>query len=103
MEPSLLSLHTPSEAAKALADRMKHLRLGQAWTRETLAERAGVSAASLKRFETTGEASLKLVLRVALVLGRLEEVTQLFQPPEAATMAELKARFDQPKRKRGRV
>ena len=102
MEAPLLSLHTPSEAAKLLAGRLKGLRLAQALTRETLAERAGVSGASLKRFETTGEASLKLLLRVALVLGRLQEVTTLFQPPAAATMAELKARLDQPLRKRGR-
>jgi transcriptional regulator with XRE-family HTH domain len=95
-------MQTPGEAGKALAERAKALRLGLAWTRETLAERAGVSSASIKRFETTGEASLKLVLRLALVLGRLEEFSPLFQPPEAATMAELKARFDRPARKRGR-
>lgn len=101
--PALLSLQTPFEAGQALADRARLLRLGLAWTRETLADRAGVSSASIKRFETTGEASLKLVLRVALALGRLEEFTQLFLPPEAASLAELKARYDRPRRKRGRL
>ena len=95
-------MHTPAETAQALADRAKALRLGLAWTRETLAERAGVTSASIKRFETTGEASLKLILRVALALGRLAEFTQLFQPPEAATMAELVGRLERPSRKRGR-
>ena len=82
---------------------MKALRLGQAWTRETLAQRAGVAPASIKRFETTGEASLKRLLWVALALGRLEEFTVLLQPPETATMGELKVRLAKPVRKRGRL
>jgi transcriptional regulator with XRE-family HTH domain len=72
-------------------------------TRETLAQRAGITAASLKRFETTGAASLDLVLRLAFALGRLDDFTGAFQPPEAATLAELKARYDRPLRKRGRL
>ena len=103
MVTALLSLQTPGEAGKSLAERAKALRLLKAWTRETLAERAGVSAASLKRFETTGAASLDLVLRVAFALNRLEDFTRALEPPEATTLAELKSRFDRPQRKRGRL
>ena len=103
MIPILLSLQTPGETARTLADRAKALRLDLAWTRDTLARRAGVSPASLKRFEATGAASLDLLLKVAFALGRLEEFRALLQPPEAATLAELKARQRRPARQRGRT
>lgn len=95
-------MQTPSETGRILADRAKALRLLKSWTRETLARRAGVSSASLKRFETTGAAALELVLRVAFALGRLEDFSTSFLPPEASTMAELKALEGRPERKRGR-
>ena len=103
MEAPLLSLQTPGEACKAMAERAKAMRLQRAWTRETLARRAGITPASLKRFETAGAASLELVLRLAFALGRLEDFAQAFEPPEAATLAELTARYDRPARKRGRL
>ena len=97
----LLSMHTPGEAGQALAERAKSLRLLKAYTRASLARRAGVSPASLKRFEATGAASLDLVLRIAFALGRLEDFMEALQPPVAATLAELQASHEQPRRKRG--
>ena len=102
MIPILLSLQTPVEAGKSIAARAKALRLHKNWTRGTLAIRAGVSQASLKRFETTGAASLDLVLRVAFALGRLEDFAEAFQVPEVTTLEELKARATRTTRKRGR-
>ena len=101
--PPLLSLETPFETGRSLAERAQALRLRRAWTRSTLASRAGVSAASLKRFETTGAASLDLVLRLAFAMDCLGDFAQVFQMPEAATLAELEARYDRPVRKRGRL
>jgi transcriptional regulator with XRE-family HTH domain len=99
----LLSLQTPGEAGRALAERAKFLRLARSLTRATLASRAGVTAASLKRFETTGAASLELVLRVAFALGRLEDFSAALQPQAATTLAELTARAARPRRQRGRL
>jgi len=99
----LLSMQTPGEAGRALAQRAKALRLLKAWTRETLASRAGVAPASLKRFETTGAGSLDLVLRVAFALGRLEDFTATFQIPELTSLAELEARQGRQPRRRGRL
>ncbi len=103
MDAKVLSLIGPGEQAKSLADRAKALRLLKGWTRDTLAGRAGVSAASLKRFETTGQASLELVLKVALALGRLEEFNKLLNPPPAQSIEELERRADRPVRRRGRI
>ncbi|MCG3177987.1 MAG: hypothetical protein BIFFINMI_00310 [Phycisphaerae bacterium] len=103
MNATTLSLVGPAEMGKSLADRAKALRLLKGWTRNTLAARAGVSAASLKRFETTGKASLDLVLKVAHALARLEEFSRLLQPPPAQSIEELEQRATKPPRKRGRI
>ena len=103
MSAALLSLLSPAEMGKSLADRAKALRLIKGWTRDTLAGRAGVSPASLKRFETTGKASLELVLKVAHALARMEEFSNLLQPPAARSIEELERRATKPIPKRGRI
>lgn len=103
MNAAKLTLQSPFDMAKALAGRAKALRLLRGWTQATLAGRAGVTAASYRRFETTGKASLELVLKVAQALARLEEFDQLFQPPPARSIEELERRTAQPTRKRGRI
>jgi transcriptional regulator with XRE-family HTH domain len=64
-------------AAKHQALR-KHLGLSQV----DLADRAGVSVGSLRRFEQTGEISFASLLRLSHVLHRLEDFEQLFDLPE---------------------
>jgi transcriptional regulator with XRE-family HTH domain len=96
-------LLTPDETGVALAGRCRELRLLRNWSRETLASRAGVTVASLKRFELEGKASLELLLRVAHALGRLDEFAQLLLPPRAQSMAELEQQARRPRRKRGRT
>src|SRR3990172_8159069 len=99
MDP--VSVIMPEELSLQLGARAKALRLLAGWKRTTLAARAGVTGASLKRFEQTGQASLALVLRVALSLGRLEECAGLLKPPPARSLDELEQRLVQPGRKRG--
>jgi transcriptional regulator with XRE-family HTH domain len=102
LESDLLALRTPDEVARLLAGRVRDLRLTRNWTRATLAERAGVTVASLRRFEVTGQASLALVLRVAHALSRLAELEGVLLPPRAASLVELEARAAAPRRRRGR-
>jgi transcriptional regulator with XRE-family HTH domain len=45
-----LNLHTPHEIQIILSQRVKRLRLINEWTQVELAERAGITLASLKRF-----------------------------------------------------
>ena len=102
MDAIILTMAGPAEIGKALAERMRALRLIKGWTRETMAKRSGISAASLKRFENAGKASLDLVLKSAHALARLDEFNVLLQPPAARSLAELERRADKPARKRGR-
>jgi len=99
---SPLAIAFPSEMASLLGSRAKLLRLQQGWKRTTLANRAGVTDASLKRFENTGQASLGLVLKVAMALGRLEEFDALLRPRSAQSIEELEQQQASIQRKRGR-
>ena len=101
MNAGMLTLTGPSDMARALAGRVKALRLLRGWTQATLARRAGVTAASYRRFETSGKASLELALKVAHALARLEEFDRLLQPPAARSIEELEQRTANPTRKRG--
>lgn len=98
-----LSLIGPSEMGKLLADRTRAMRLLKGWTRSTLAKRAGVTLASLKRFEATGKASLELVLKVSHALGRLDEFSTVLQPPAAQSIEELEQVTARTARKRGSI
>lgn len=99
----VFALLSPAEMGKALAERLRALRLLKSWTRETLAKRSGVSAASLKRFENTGKASLELVLKVAYALAHLDEFDKIFRSPAPRSLEELEQRAAQPARRRGRI
>jgi len=88
---NVFSLHTPEDIAHQLADRIKALRLRRNWKRLTLAERSGVSEASVKRFERTGQISLENLLKLVFALDRLEELTTLFALAPAASIKDLES------------
>lgn len=97
-----LSLLGPDELAQQLGERAAQLRLGLNWKRETLAERSGVSSASIKRFETTGHISLDHLLKLALALGCLDQFERLLEPPPATSIADLDRQATQRPRRRGK-
>ncbi len=84
-------LETPETVALQLAQRCRNLRLMRRLKQSSLAARSGVSLASLRRFEQTGQISLKHLLDLAFVLGRLGDFDTLFQPPPADSIAALEA------------
>lgn len=94
-------LETPARMQRLLADRVRDARLVAGFKQTTLAARAGVALPTLRRFEQTGEVSLKHLLLICQALSRLNDFDRLLQPPPAATMAELEARVVRPKRMRG--
>lgn len=98
-----LSLRTPEQVGETLAERIRALRLARGWKQTTLARRSGVSLASLRRFEESGQVSLRSLLKLAFSLNRLDDFDALLQPPPAASIAELEAAEKRPVRKRGRL
>lgn len=69
-------------------------------TQEGLAQRSGVSLGSLKRFEHTGQISLESLLKLALVLGCLDDFSAVCdsQNRSPQSLDELLAASKTPKR-----
>lgn len=100
--PTSFELLSPVEIAALLGRRLEALRLANGWRQATLAERTGVSVATIQRFESTGRITLENLLRLADGLGRARELASLFQPPPARSLDELEGRASRPLPKRGR-
>ena len=71
---------TPLEICVSISKRHKKLRKKLSLSQAEMAERSGVSLGSLKRFENTGKISLESLLKLAHLIGRLEDFDTVFQP-----------------------
>ncbi|MFT6336916.1 MAG: transcriptional regulator with XRE-family HTH domain [Saprospiraceae bacterium] len=69
---------TPSVVMAEMVLKIKALRKQKSYSQAELAERSGVSLGSIKRFERTGKVSLESILRIAHVLGRLQDFDTVF-------------------------
>ena len=77
-----IMLKTPTEVMRDLAVKVKQKRLSQNLSQTGVADRAGVSLGSLKRFEQTGQISLESLLKIALSLNCLKDFEGVFEPAE---------------------
>lgn len=84
-----INIYMPSELKLEIAKKAKALRLQKKFKRTTLAEMSGVSASSIKRFETTGQVSLTSLLQIANALGVLDDFNSLFKAENPMTLSEL--------------
>ena len=97
-----INMITPSEMQKAIANRARDLRLELNLSQQTLSEKSGVSYGSLKKFEQTGQISLESLLKLAIVLGAMDNFKALFPPAPATAALSLDELIAADKRKRGR-
>lgn len=72
------NIDNPNEVALQMASRVKARRLELDLTQEGLATRAGVKFATYRRFEQTGEVSLRGLLQIAFALNALSDFDALF-------------------------
>lgn len=79
---------TPTDVLLELAEKVRKLRKDQKLTQLELAKRANVSLGSYKRFEHTGHVSLDALLRIAFILGRLDDFETVFKP--SSTVPDIK-------------
>jgi len=93
----MLSTVTPKEAQVELARKLKSIRKSRGHSRSEAAHRSGVPAPTLRRFEDTGEISLRQFLMLCAVYGALETIRQMLPDQTATTMDEL---IDQASRNR---
>ncbi|GHU10920.1 transcriptional regulator [Alphaproteobacteria bacterium] len=84
-------LKTEDEILKDIAARSREVRLTKNLSQLGLANRAGVSLGSLKRFESTGEISLKSLVKIMFVLECVHQSECLFeQMKEISSLNDLK-------------
>jgi transcriptional regulator with XRE-family HTH domain len=76
----MISLITTSKALRKAAENVRALRLERGLTQEGLAQRSGVSLASLRKFEQKGLISLESFFKLAMVLGCLENLIEAVKP-----------------------
>jgi transcriptional regulator with XRE-family HTH domain len=69
----------PTDILKELAQRTRALRKEYKMSQSELAQRANVSLGSYKRFETSGHISLDSLLKIAFILGKLNDFETVFQ------------------------
>lgn len=73
-----LNISTPNEIAKQIAAKVKARRLELNLIQEGIAARAGIKFATYRRFEQTGEISLKGLLQIGFALNALSDFDALF-------------------------
>ena len=81
-----INIHTPADVVMQIAARVKARRLELNLTQEGLATRAGVKFATYRRFEQTGEISLKGLLQIGFALNTLSEFDALFAQKQYQTL-----------------
>ncbi len=77
---NILSLigKTPDSLLTGIAERIKQRRLEKGWTQKMLAAKAGVSLPSYRRFESSGEISLRSLVMLAFALDMTDDFETLF-------------------------
>ncbi len=81
-----VSTTNPNTVAMQIADRVKTRRLELNLTQEALAARAGLKFSTYRRFEQTGEISLRGLLQIGFALNALAEFDTLFGQRQYQTL-----------------
>ncbi|MDE0693876.1 MAG: transcriptional regulator [Gammaproteobacteria bacterium] len=80
---ALLSLTTAADVQRELAASVRQRRRSRKLSRRALAERSTVPAATIKRFETTGQISLRQFVLLWQCVGDLDQLASLAEPRAA--------------------
>ncbi|MDE0039826.1 MAG: transcriptional regulator [Gammaproteobacteria bacterium] len=79
---ALLSLATPSDVQRQLAAGLRRRRRERKLSRNALAELTTVPPATIKRFESTGQISLRQFILLWQCVDRLDRLVALAEVPE---------------------
>ena len=87
----MLSIQSVKEIQQDLAEKLVKLRKHHRHSRAVASARSGVPAATIRRFEDSGEISLRQFLMLCEAYRELHKLSPLFDAPPARTMDELMA------------
>lgn len=74
----------------SLTDRVKACRKELKLSQKLLAQKSGVSYASVRRFESTGDIAFVSLLKIASALNCLEDFNELFGSKRITSLKDLK-------------
>lgn len=83
------NVSTPDDVANQIASRVKSRRLELNLTQEGFATRAGLKFATYRRFEQTGEISLRGLLQIGFALNALSDFDTLFTQEQYRSIDEV--------------
>ena len=75
----LANFSSPDAIQRKIAGQFKTRRLLQNLTQEALAKKSGVSLGTIRRFEQTGDISMKHLVLLAMYLNIVQEMEGLFK------------------------
>lgn len=78
----MLSLLSPFDLQLELSRFVKTTRKAQGYSVQAFAEKTGVPNSTIRKFESTGEISLRQFLMIYAVVGKLADLQQLLQKDE---------------------
>ena len=79
MEERALEFVTYYEKQLEISQRFKTIRKNRKFSQQRLSELSGVSYASIRRFEKTGDVSLASLVKLALALQLYDDLDNLFK------------------------
>ena len=85
-----VNIPTIQSTLVSLTDRVKERRKELKISQKLLAQKSGVSYASIRRFESTGDIALVSLLKIASVLNCLEDFNALFSNKIITSLKDLK-------------
>jgi transcriptional regulator with XRE-family HTH domain len=92
--------NTPNAILTGIAGRVKQRRLDSALTQKELAIRADIPLPTYRRFERTGEISLRALVMLSIALGMNDEFSTLFSAKTYSSLDDLLKQTQ--KRQRGK-
>ena len=100
---NILSLidKTPDLLMSGIAQRVKQRRLEKGWTQKMLAAKAGLSLPSYRRFESSGEISVRSLVMLAFALDMTDEFETLFSSRSYQSIDDILNAEQTKQRKRG--
>ena len=100
---NILSLidKTPDLLMSGIAQRVKQRRLEKGWTQKMLAAKAGLSLPSYRRFESSGEISVRSLVMLAFALDMIDEFETLFSSKTYQSIDDIVKSEQTKQRKRG--